>query len=41
MNFIPYGRQFIDRSDSKAVIKALKSEKITTGIEVKKFEKNF
>ncbi len=39
MNFIPYGRQFIDRSDSKAVIKALKSEKITTGIEVKKFEK--
>lgn len=36
---IPYGRQYIDLADVKAVSKALKNDKITTGNEVLKFEK--
>jgi len=41
---IPYGKQFIDNSDIRAVLKALKKDKITTGETVLKFEhdiKNF
>ena len=35
---IPYGKQFIDANDVKAVSSALKNDKITTGPLVKKFE---
>ena len=35
---IPYGKQFIDANDGKAVSSALKNDKITTGPLVKKFE---
>ena len=38
MKIIPYGRQYIDDSDIKFVIKALKEDLITTGNYVKKFE---
>jgi len=38
MKCIPYGRQFIDRSDVKEVSKALVQDFITTGNYVKKFE---
>ena len=38
MKYIPYGRQFIDRSDVKEVSKALVQDFITTGNYVKKFE---
>lgn len=36
---IPYGRQYIDLSDVWSVVKALKSDLITTGPMVKNFEK--
>ena len=36
---IPYGKQFIDKTDIEAVSRALKEQKITTGKYVKKFEK--
>lgn len=39
MNLIPYGRQHIDQTDIRSVIKALKAEKITTGNSVLNFEK--
>ena len=39
MKIIPYGKQFIDNNDIKAVTGALKLEKITTGKFVEKFEK--
>ncbi|MBW2642338.1 MAG: UDP-4-amino-4,6-dideoxy-N-acetyl-beta-L-altrosamine transaminase [Deltaproteobacteria bacterium] len=35
---IPYGRQFIDEDDIKAVVEVLKSEKITQGPTVEEFE---
>ena len=35
---IPYNRQFIDSNDNAEVLKALKSELITTGNFVKKYE---
>ena len=35
---IPYGKQYIDANDVKAVSSALKNDKITTGPLVKKFE---
>lgn len=38
MNFIPYGKQIIDESDIQAVIKALKSDYLTTGPKVDEFE---
>jgi len=41
MKMIPYGRQFIDDNDIIAVQKVMKNELITTGKEVKKFEKLF
>ena len=40
MKHIPYGRQFIDKKDKQAVLKSLSSDLITTGLFVKKFEKN-
>ena len=39
MKFIPYGKQFIDSKDVKVVSKVLKSDLITTGHQVIKFEK--
>ena len=41
MKFIPYGKQYIDGEDIKAVSKALRNDLITTGSEVKKFEELF
>ena len=41
MKIIPYGRQFIDKSDINAVKKTLTNDLITTGKEVIKFEKLF
>lgn len=44
MNLIPYGKQYIDGNDLKAVSKALLNNKITTGQQVERFEyklKNF
>ncbi len=38
MNFIPYGRQFIDQNDIDAVAEALQSDYLTTGPKVKEFE---
>ena len=38
MNKIPYGRQYIDKSDSLIVHNSLKETLITTGKYVKKFE---
>ena len=39
MNKINYGRQYVDSKDIQAVSKILKQDKITTGIQVEKFEK--
>ena len=36
---IPYNKQFIDKSDIKSVLKVLKSNLITQGPNVEKFEK--
>lgn len=36
--FIPYGRQSIDQKDIRAVVKALKSDHLTTGPRVRQFE---
>ena len=38
MKYIPYGRQHIDSHDFKSVSKALKSELITTGNYLRKYE---
>ena len=37
---IPYGKQYIDKSDLQMVSKSLKEPLITTGNFVKKFENN-
>ena len=37
---IPYGKQFIDKDDINAVVKALKSDYLTQGPKVKEFEYN-
>ena len=39
MNIIPYSRQKIDRTDINEVVKVLKSNFLTQGEEVPKFEK--
>ncbi len=39
--FLHYGHQFIEEDDIQAVVKALKSDFLTTGPEVKGFEKEF
>lgn len=38
MSFIPYGKQFIDEDDLKAVEETLKSDFLTTGPKVREFE---
>ena len=38
---IPYGRQTIDESDIRAVVRVLKSDRLTQGVEVEKFEEAF
>jgi UDP-4-amino-4,6-dideoxy-L-N-acetyl-beta-L-altrosamine transaminase len=38
MNFIPYGKQFIDQNDIDAVVETLQSDFLTTGPKVKEFE---
>lgn len=38
MNFIPYGKQFIEQDDIDAVVETLKSDYLTTGPKVKEFE---
>lgn len=40
-NFIPYGKQYIDEDDINEVIKVLKSDYLTTGPEIEKFEADF
>ena len=39
MHLIPYGKQYLDKSDYKAVIRSLKENRITEGKYVKSFEK--
>ncbi|MGB3750665.1 MAG: UDP-4-amino-4,6-dideoxy-N-acetyl-beta-L-altrosamine transaminase [Arcobacteraceae bacterium] len=39
MNFIPYGKQFIDDEDIQTVVKTLQSDFLTTGPKVAEFEK--
>lgn len=39
MEIIPYGKQFIDKNDTKLVVKSLSKNLITTGPFVEKFEK--
>jgi len=38
-NFIPYGRHSIDEDDIEAVVKVLKSDRITQGPKIQEFEK--
>jgi len=38
MNFIPYGKQWLDEQDVEAVVETLHSDYITTGPKVKAFE---
>lgn len=40
-SFLPYSKQFLDKSDIKSVVKTLKSNFITQGPEISNFEKNF
>ncbi|AZO94010.1 UDP-4-amino-4,6-dideoxy-N-acetyl-beta-L-altrosamine transaminase [Halocella sp. SP3-1] len=39
--YIPYGRQWIDEDDIKAVVEVLKSDYLTTGPKIKEFEDEF
>lgn len=39
--YIPYGRQWIDDDDIKAVVEVLKSDYLTTGPKIKEFEEKF
>jgi len=38
---LPYGHQFVDESDVKAVVEVLRSDWLTTGPKVVEFEKTF
>lgn len=38
MNFIPYGKQFIDEKDIQSVVDTLQSDFLTTGPKIKEFE---
>ena len=38
MRYIPYGKQYIDKTDIRSVLNILKGPIITTGKEVQKFE---
>jgi len=40
MNFIPYGKQSIEKDDINAIVEVLSSDYLTTGPKVKEFEKN-
>ena len=40
MKYIPYGRQYIDKSDIDSVTSVLKTDLITSGKKVLEFEKN-
>ena len=39
MNYIPYGKQYLDKEDKKLVLSSLSNDLITTGPYVQKFEK--
>jgi len=39
VNFIPYGKQLIDKNDIDSVVETLKSDYLTTGLKVPEFEK--
>ena len=39
-DFLPYGRQWLDDDDIDAVIEVLKSDYLTTGPAIDKFEEN-
>ena len=39
MKLIPYGAQYVDKEDILAVKKVLKEDKITTGVQVERFER--
>ena len=41
MNIIPYGKQYIDESDIKAVVDTLLSTNLTQGPKIKEFEDAF
>ena len=41
MKSIPYGRQYIDEEDIKAVVDVLRGDYLTTGPYIEKFEKAF
>ncbi len=38
MNYIPYGKQFIDKNDIDSVVHTLESDYLTTGNKIQKFE---
>ncbi|NLP13952.1 MAG: aminotransferase class I/II-fold pyridoxal phosphate-dependent enzyme, partial [Clostridium sp.] len=38
--FIPYGRQWIDEDDIKAVVEVLRGDYLTTGPKIKEFEES-
>ena len=38
MDFIPYGKQYIDEDDIKNVVEVLNSDFLTTGPKIKEFE---
>ena len=40
MKHIPYGKQFLDKSDKQSVLNSITNDMITTGPFVKKFEKH-
>ncbi|MHB8985367.1 MAG: DegT/DnrJ/EryC1/StrS family aminotransferase, partial [Eubacteriales bacterium] len=40
MDFLPYGKQYVDRDDIRAVREALTSDWLTTGPKVEEFEKD-
>lgn len=39
MNYLPYGKQYIDEEDIRTVVETLQSDWLTTGPKVKEFEK--
>ncbi|MGB4373184.1 MAG: DegT/DnrJ/EryC1/StrS family aminotransferase, partial [Halanaerobiales bacterium] len=39
--YIPYGKQWIDDEDIKAVVEVLKSDYLTTGPKIEEFEEKF
>jgi UDP-4-amino-4,6-dideoxy-N-acetyl-beta-L-altrosamine transaminase len=39
--FLPYARQLVDEDDVRAVVEVLRSDRLTTGPQVERFEKSF